>query len=185
MRCGISWISSITAWPDCFTRLGKSTGLPSPMNAEKTTASRGILMDLIGLGTAGLEKRLGVRDDSLLYYSGLLVAAYASRLGAGAHAGGLFRCACGDPAVRWRLAPPGASPINAAWAWIRERRSNWVGGAIAGDQIWDQQSGARIKLGPLTLERVSGFPALRYRACAAEVAGQFHRGAARSTSTCS
>lgn len=114
------------------------------------------LMDLVGLGTAGLEKRLGVRDHSLLYYSGLL--SLHSR-----PASALERVLEDyfDVPVEiqqfvgsWR----GLERPNQCAVGLESGASEQLGlGAIAGDQIWDQQYGARIKLGPLTLEQYLDF----------------------------
>ena len=52
---------------------------------------------------------------------------------------------------------------------LRIRRDGGVseqlgGGAIVGDEIWNQQAGVRVKLGPLRLSAVSGFSAVRHGA---------------------
>jgi type VI secretion system protein ImpH len=114
------------------------------------------LMDLIGLGTSGLQKRLGVRDDSLLYYAGLLSL----------HT----RPAAALQRILWDYFDVPVEIEQFAGAWHRLEESNqcrvgWEsgaseqlgGGAIAGDEIWDQQSGARIKLGPLSLAEYLDF----------------------------
>jgi type VI secretion system protein ImpH len=114
------------------------------------------LMDLIGLGTQGLEKRLGVRDDSLLYYAGLLSL----------HT----RPAAALQRILWDYFDVPVEIEQFAGAWHRLEESNQThvgwdsgaseqlgGGAIAGDEIWDQQSGARIKLGPLNIEQYLDF----------------------------
>ncbi len=114
------------------------------------------LMDLTGLGTSGLEQRLRVRDDSLLYYSGLLSL----------HS----RPAAALQRVLWDYfdVPVEVEQFVGAWHRLEESNQCRVGlesgpseelgtGAIAGDEIWYQQSGARIKLGPLSLTEYLDF----------------------------
>jgi type VI secretion system protein ImpH len=114
------------------------------------------LMDLIGLGTRGLEQRLAVRDDSLLYYAGLLSL----------HT----RPAAALQRILWDYfdVPVEIEQFIGAWHRLEEPNQCRVGlesgaseqlgtGAIAGDEIWYQQSGARIKLGPLSLAEYLDF----------------------------
>ena len=119
------------------------------------------LMDLIGMGTKRLENRLAVRDDSLLFYSGLLSMHTRSAAALQRILCGLFRDPGGDGAVCGRM----------AWACEEsdlcrfDRGLGSIGavgrrGAIVGDEIWNQQSGVRMKLGPLRLDAVSGLSAV-------------------------
>jgi type VI secretion system protein ImpH len=114
------------------------------------------LADLIGIGTKGLEQRLAVRDDSLLFYAGLLSM----------HA----RSAA---ALERILSDYFDIPVEVeqfVGAWQRLGSSDLCrfdrgaslseqlgGGAVVGDEIWNQQSGVRIKLGPLTLAQYLDF----------------------------
>jgi type VI secretion system protein ImpH len=114
------------------------------------------LLDFIGLGTAGLENRQRVSDQSLMYYAGLL----------GQHP----RSAV---ALRQLLEDYFDVPVaieQFAGAWYRlttemqcclEREpsdSERVAvGAVVGDEIWDEQTRVRIVLGPLPLERYLDF----------------------------
>lgn len=114
------------------------------------------LMDLIGLGTEGLQQRQSVPDDSLLFYSGLL----------GLHT----RSATALRQIVWDYfdVPVEVEQFVGAWYALSpenqclfdEERSlsEQLGvGAVVGDEIWDQQSGVRIKLGPLTLPQYIDF----------------------------
>jgi len=108
------------------------------------------LLDLIGLGTAGLQNRQPVSDDSLIYYAGLI--------------GQWPRSAS---ALRQVLMDYFEVPVEIeqfAGGWFKLDRetqcrfqdgstaSQQVGlGAVVGDEIWDQQSSVRVKLGPLEL----------------------------------
>jgi type VI secretion system protein ImpH len=115
-----------------------------------------ILMDGLGLGTDFLQNRQIIRDDSLLFYSGLL----------GIHT----RPAASLRQVLWDYfdVPVEIEQLVGAWHSLEENNqckfdkantySEQVGmGAIVGDEIWDQQSGVRIRLGPLTLEQYLDF----------------------------
>jgi type VI secretion system protein ImpH len=115
-----------------------------------------LLRDLIGLGTPYQERRQLVLDDSLLFYSGLL--------GMHTHPAASLR------QILWDYfdVPVQVEQLVGAWHWLEEPNqckfdkattySEQVGlGAIVGDEIWDQQSGARIRLGPLTLKQYLDF----------------------------
>jgi type VI secretion system protein ImpH len=114
------------------------------------------LLDLIGMGTPGLENRLAVRDDSLLFYSGLLSL----------HT----RSAAALRTILWDYfdVPVEIDQFVGAWHALDEpdlcrfdrattASEQLGGGAIVGDEIWNQQSGVRIKLGPLKLEQYLDF----------------------------
>lgn len=113
------------------------------------------LMDLVGLGTAGLEKRQAVQDDALLFYAGILLSQPRSAQA--------LRQVLGD----YFQVPVEIEEFVGAWYALDEDTqcslevntvSGQVGlGAVVGDEIWDQQSRARIKLGPLSLEQYRSF----------------------------
>jgi type VI secretion system protein ImpH len=114
------------------------------------------LLDFIGLGTAGLQNRQRVADQSLVYYAGLLAQQPRSAV-----------------ALRQLLEDYFGVPVaieQFAGAWYRltpemqcclEREpsdSERVAvGAVVGDEIWDEQTRVRIVMGPLTLDRYLDF----------------------------
>jgi type VI secretion system protein ImpH len=114
------------------------------------------LLDFIGLGTEGLRHRLAVPDEGIAFYTALL--------------GMQSRSAT---ALRQMLqdyfgVPVEIEPFVGRWRPISESDQTRTGderqyseqltlGAIAGDEVWDQQSTARIVLGPLTLEQYLDF----------------------------
>ena len=114
------------------------------------------VMDLIGLGTAGLQNRQTVPDDCLLYYSGLL----------GQHP----RSAV---ALEQMLSDYFDVPVEVeqfAGGWYRLAESDQCSfegtdsyseqlgvGAVVGDEVWDQSARVRIKIGPLSLEQYVEF----------------------------
>jgi type VI secretion system protein ImpH len=114
------------------------------------------LFDLIGLGTPGLLHRQAVPDLALLHYVGML--GLQSRSAA---------------ALEQILSDYFDVPVEVeqfAGAWYRLDRATLSrmnegesipeqlgGGAIVGDEVWDQQSRVCVRLGPLTLERYQDF----------------------------
>ncbi len=114
------------------------------------------LLDLVGLGTRGLQDRQKLDDDSLLYYAGLLSQQPRSAT-----------------ALRLLLSDYFEVPVEIeqfVGAWYRlevnaqccfeqgpaESRQLGVG-AVVGDEIWEPQARVRIVLGPLTLSRYLDF----------------------------
>jgi type VI secretion system protein ImpH len=114
------------------------------------------LLDIVGLGTPGLENRQQVKDHSLLYYAGLLAqqprSAEALEL--------MLRDYFGVP-VRveqflggwYRLEPEAQCNLDDT-TWNSQKLGF---GAVAGDEIWDQQSKVRVVFGPLPLRRYLDF----------------------------
>ena len=113
------------------------------------------LYDLIGMGTRGLLKRLAVRDESLLWYAGLIAQRPHSAI-----------------ALRNILRDYFAAPVEIEQClgdWYplgntdqcrlgRESESERAGeGAVLGDQVWNQQSRFRLRVGALPLERFLEF----------------------------
>ena len=113
------------------------------------------LMALIGMGTGGLQRRLKVQDESLLFYTGLLSLQPRSAV-----------------ALRHILedyfgVPAEVEQFVGAWQPLASSDqcdlesgalSAQLGvGAVVGDEIWDQQSRIRLRLGPLTQEEYLGF----------------------------
>jgi len=114
------------------------------------------LMSFVGLGNPGLEERQAVADESFLFYSGLfglqprsaaaleqILADYFDVPVAIEQFVGVWQAL--DPANQCRM--EASVPY-----------SDQIGfGAIAGDEIWDRQSRARITLGPLTARQYLSF----------------------------
>ena len=110
------------------------------------------LMDLIGLGTPGLQNRLPVIDDSLLYYAGLLAQRPRS-------AEALRNLLCDYFEV-----PVGVEQFAGGWYPLDRNtqtalqgglgESEQLGfGAVVGDEVWDQTARVRIGIGPLSLQQ--------------------------------
>jgi type VI secretion system protein ImpH len=114
------------------------------------------LMDLIGIGTANLSDRLRVQDDSLLYYGGLL----ALRPRSSAALQRIIEDYFDVPVTieqftgAWfRLAPQDCCVFDRA----STASEQLGGGAVVGDEIWHQQSGVRLHIGPMPLEKYLDF----------------------------
>ena len=114
------------------------------------------LLSVIGLGTDGLQDRQQVLDDSLLYYSGLLSQQPKTAIG-----------------LEQLLSDYFGVPVEVeqfAGGWYRldssiqcqfeegDTYSEQLGyGAVVGDEIWDQKSRVRVKIGPLSLAQYLDF----------------------------
>jgi len=114
------------------------------------------LLDLAGMGTPGLAKQLGLPEASLPFYVGLL--AMPTR-----------------PAVALELmledyfgVPVDIEQFVGGWYAIDETSQCALGdessassqlgiGAVAGDEIWDLQARARIRIGPLSRAQYDRF----------------------------
>jgi type VI secretion system protein ImpH len=114
------------------------------------------LADLIGLGTAGLENRQPVPDTALLYYTGLL----------GLHTRPAAALAC--MLQDYFGVPVEIEQFVGAWHRVERPHQCRLGeeesfarqlgeGALLGEQIRDEQSRVRVRLGPLTIEQYRGF----------------------------
>ena len=117
---------------------------------------RRFLLSLAGLGTPGLERRQAVEDDSLLFYSGLLALQPRS-------AAALERIL-----EDYFQVPAEVEQFVGAWYRLArdstfrfegiEEPSEALGmGVVVGDEVWDQQSRVRVRLGPLTMAQYELF----------------------------
>lgn len=114
------------------------------------------LRDLVGLGTPGLENRQAVPDEALLHYVGLLAMQSRSSSALEGILSDYFQVPVEVEefvGAWYDLAPGTECSMDED-----ESESQLLGGgAVVGDQIWDQQSRARIKLGPMPLEQYREF----------------------------
>jgi type VI secretion system protein ImpH len=114
------------------------------------------LMCLLGLGTPGLQRRFVVKDESLLYYTGLLALQPRSAVGLRQILEDYF----GVPAEVEQFvgAWQALDPSNCCILDDGDSLSEQLGvGAVVGDEIWDQQSRIRLLLGPLTAAQYLAF----------------------------
>ena len=114
------------------------------------------LLDLIGLGTPGLQDRQVVPDDCLLYYSGLLAQHPRSAVALEQILSDYF-----DVPVEVEQFTGGWYRLNTSDQCSFQGRSSYseqLGvGAVVGDEVWDQTARVRIKIGPLSLAQYEEF----------------------------
>jgi type VI secretion system protein ImpH len=113
------------------------------------------LLDMIGMGTEGLQGQLAVRDSVLLSYCGLL----AQRPHSASALAGLLR--------DYFQAPVEIDQFAGKWCRLDEEDLSCLGGrsvpsqlgsgAVAGRHVWSPQARFRIRLGPLTWQRFQSF----------------------------
>jgi len=113
------------------------------------------LFDLIGMGTQGLLRRLKVPDEALLAYSGLIAQS--------PHSASALRGMLEDyfqlPVEVEQFIGRWISLVESDLSYLSpEGLHNQLGvGAIAGDQVWNQQAGFRVQLGPIGYQRFVHF----------------------------
>lgn len=114
------------------------------------------LFDLTGLGTPGLRNRQSVLDETIVFYGGLFGMATRP---AAALEGILSDFFDVDVEIEqfvgvWRA----LDPTDQCFFETGEPASYQLGiGAVAGDEVWDRQSRARIRIGPLPAEKYLEF----------------------------
>ncbi|HZI40197.1 MAG TPA: type VI secretion system baseplate subunit TssG, partial [Gemmatimonadaceae bacterium] len=139
-----------------FYRAWEKTHITVAHGEEKRDWLTRHLLDLVGFGNAALRDRLPLRDEALLFYAGLL---------------GLPTRPAG--ALEQLLADFFGVPVRidqfvGAWYPLERATQSELGddasassqlgfGAVAGDEIWDQQSRARIRIGPLSRAQYDDF----------------------------
>jgi len=114
------------------------------------------LLDFIGLGTPGLQNRQAVSDDALLHYVALFGAQARSAEALEAVIGDYFEV----PVAIEQFAGSWYKLDSSAQCCMDDNPtdSEKLGaGVVVGDEIWDQESRVRIKLGPLSLSRYLDF----------------------------
>jgi type VI secretion system protein ImpH len=109
------------------------------------------LFDLIGMGTAGLRGRIGIRDESLLLYAGLI----AQRPHSATALRGILRDYFAVPVEIDQCVGSWYELEDADRCYLSsESERNQLGvGAFIGDEVWDQQARFRIRVGAVGLER--------------------------------
>jgi type VI secretion system protein ImpH len=111
------------------------------------------LFDLIGLGTPGLRNRLGVPDEGLLYYGGLVAQRPHSSSASAAMLSDYF----GVTANIEQFSGQWLSLDEESLTRLGERNNELGVNTIAGARVWDNQSKFRLKFGPLTLSQFTAF----------------------------
>ncbi len=115
------------------------------------------LLDLAGLGTKGLQNRLDVRDETVVFYAGLLAQKPRSAVGLEQMLADYF-----DVSVKvqqfvgaWYKIDSGTQCQLDDWGYQVSRQLSI--GALVGDEIYSHQSKIRVRIGPLTLQQYKDF----------------------------
>lgn len=111
------------------------------------------MFDLAGLGTKGLRGRMGIEDESLLPYAGLIAQK--------PHSANAIENTIED----YFKVEAHIEQFQGQWIGLSKddhtkvglRNSSLGRSTIVGTRIWDQQSKLRIRLGPLSLQKFIGF----------------------------
>ena len=115
-----------------------------------------LMMSLLGLGTEGLAKRQLVPDQALIFYSGLLTQKPRSAQNLKQLLTDYFRVNVEIEQFVGTWVP--LRKIDQTVLDESESSMQRLGfGAIVGDEVWDQQSTVRVRLGPLTREQYLSF----------------------------
>ena len=115
-----------------------------------------LMLSLLGLGTAGLAARQLIPDQALIFYSGLLTQKPRSAQNLKQLLTDFFQVSVEIEQFVGKWIPLQA--IDQTVLDDSESPMQRLGfGAIVGDEIWDQQSTVRVKLGPLTREQYITF----------------------------
>ena len=113
------------------------------------------LFDLIGMGTAGLRGRMRVKDESLLFYAGLI----AQRPHSASALRGILRDYFGVPfevdqcVGGWYELEHG----DRCYLAPDEERNQLGESAFLGDAVWNQEARFRLRVGPLSFEEFRDF----------------------------
>jgi type VI secretion system protein ImpH len=113
--------------------------------------------DLIGMGTVGLQRRLGVDDASLLFYGGLLAAHRRSATGLEQILSDYFSVTASVEQFVGDWYPLRISDQCALDHESTAPSARLGLGAVVGDEVWDPQARVRVRLGPLTRAQYDDF----------------------------
>lgn len=138
-----------------FYRAWQKSRFPVTFGSAQDLFSQ-YLLDLLGLGTAGLRDRQQIEDEALQHYISLVAMQTRSAV------------ALEQVLADYFEVPVDIEQFTGSWYTIspdtqckmvdEESPSIELGnGAIAGDAIWDRQGRVRIRVGPLSLDRYNDF----------------------------
>lgn len=115
------------------------------------------LLDLAGLGTKGLQNRLEVRDETVVFYAGLLAQKPRSAVGLEQLLSDYFHVPVKVQQFvgAWYKIDTGTQCQLEEWGYQVSRQLSI--GALVGDEIFSHQSKIRLRIGPLTLGQYKDF----------------------------
>jgi type VI secretion system protein ImpH len=114
------------------------------------------LMDLIGLGSGDLHDRMGIRDEALLFYSGLLGSRHRNAVSLERLLADYFQVPV--EVVQFKGGWFGLSAESLCRIDDDEGLGGSLGtGSVVGDEIWDPQARIHLRIGPLRREAYNRF----------------------------
>jgi type VI secretion system protein ImpH len=139
-----------------FYRAWQRSRFPATYGTENRDFFSQYLHDLLGIGTSGLQDRQDVEDEALMHYVGLVSMQSRSAV------------ALEQVLADYFDVPVEIQQFTGAWYPLdrstqcemdsKESAKSQVGaGAVVGDAVWDRQGCARIRIGPLTMDRYNDF----------------------------
>jgi type VI secretion system protein ImpH len=139
-----------------FYRAWKKTHFAAQVDTGEGDAVPGYLRSVVGLQTAGLRDRTAVEDEAFLYYAGLLAAQPRSAVALEQLLADYFgvRVEIEQFVGRWRSLD---ADSVCTFDDLESPSEMLGGGAVVGDEVWDQQSTIRVCLGPLSREEYERF----------------------------
>ena len=114
------------------------------------------LLDLIGLGTDGLQQRQAVPDEAILHYVALFAQQSRSASSLEAILSDYFQVPVEVEQFTGSWYRLGV-PIQCALEDEDDQAHRLGAGAVVGDEVWDRQSSARVRIGPMELARYRDF----------------------------
>lgn len=117
------------------------------------------LLSLIGLGTQGLEKRLELRDESLIFYSGLLSQQVRTSTGLQQMLEDYFEVPVriGEFLGQWEELMPDARSRLTSRTQPKGQNAQLGRSVVFGRKGWFAQSKIRIHIGPLNRKQLHSF----------------------------
>jgi len=114
------------------------------------------LLDLLGLGTKGLQRRMDISDSACLYYTGLLSQRRPTAQGLKQLLEDYFEVPVEIHQFTgtWNRLPPENQSFLRDAGLFCERLGM---GTIVGDEVWDQHGTITVRLGPMKFERYQQF----------------------------
>lgn len=150
-----------------FYRAGTKYRLPLAYERAHLSGSHGrqrdpqtrALLALIGLGTGGLEERMQIRDESLIYYGGLLVQQIRTASGLKQMLQDYFAVpvTIDEFLGRWEEIMPDARSRLVSREQPRGQNAQLGRSLILGQKGWFAQSKVRIRIGPLKQQQFFSF----------------------------
>lgn len=140
-----------------FYRAWEKSHFFVPFERGETDGVSARLMEILGLGSPHLRGRIGVPDQDLLFYAGLLGLQQRSALGLEQIIQDYFQVPAQVVEFIGSWYPLSEGSQCRLDDQIHEDSPRLGEHTVIGDEIWDPQAGARIRIGPLSREEYDSF----------------------------